>query len=389
MSQVLLEQVSKTYPNGVAAVRGLNLTVAAGELVTLVGPSGCGKTTTLRLIAGLEDPTEGNVFIGGRKANNLPPRQRDIAMVFQKHSLYPHLTVLGNLEFGWRLRHPADWLARLFAFLTGSGRKRSDKADIAERVADAARMLDLEAVLDRMPNQLSGGQQQRAALGKALVRQPAIFLLDEPLSHLDARLRAEIRQQLHLLHRRLAATMIYVTHDQAEAMTLGERLVVMDEGVIQQADTPAMVYQHPRNRFVAGFLGWPPMNLAEGRFIEEDGRRYFAAGQQRLPLPIEPARYREPSSGRRVTLGIRPEAVMIARSARAGPKLVMKVILVEPVGSDSLVTVTRDDWRMTAKVSGWSPATPGETVTVEFDMNQAHWFDTISGLALERQGPGG
>src|SRR5438876_11721728 len=274
MAEVVLQHLAKVYPNGVHAVRDLNLTVADGELVVLLGPSGCGKTTTLRLIAGLEEPSAGTIAIGGQVVNALPPRRRNVAMVFQKSTLYPHLNVRRNIAFGLQLRqhtNPVVKLALRLFRLHLYARARQQEKQIGERVESTARLLGLEDVLDRRPSQLSGGQQQRVALGRAIARQPDVFLLDEPLSQLDGRLRAELRHELHLLQGRLRKTMIYVTHDQAEAMTLADRLVVIDRGAIQQVGRPQEVYERPCNRFVAGFLGWPAMNFIDGRLIQYGG----------------------------------------------------------------------------------------------------------------------
>jgi len=381
MAEVALEHVGKVYPNGVRALHDLSLSVADGELVVLVGPSGSGKTTTLRLIAGLDDPSSGSIRIGGRVVNDLPPRKRDVAMVFQRHSLYPHLSVGGNLAFGLRMRQGAGRVSGLLWRLVWPARyadSRLAEQQIGERVAQAAVMLGLEEVLDRLPGQLSGGQQQRTALGRALVRQPAVFLLDEPLSNLDAPMRAEIRRELHLLHGRLRATMIYVTHDQIEAMTLGQRVVVLDRGVVQQVDSPAGLYERPRNRFVAGFIGWPAMNFVDGRLARCDGRVCFQGNGWSLPLPGESMT----AGGKPVTLGIRPEHVALSGDASHGAKVAMEVALVEPLGSESLVTLRRGDWQVTAKVDGRQPIANGQTVEVAFDMTRSHWFDGESGVAL-------
>ena len=275
MAEVALKGVGKQYANGVQAVEGLDLVVADGELVVLVGPSGCGKTTTLRLIAGLEAPSAGLVRIGGSVVNGEPPNRRDVAMVFQRPALYPHLSVQANLGFGLKLRQ-GWWF--------GAPERR-------HRVEEVARALGLEDLLDRRPAELSGGQQQRVALGRALVRRPAVFLLDEPLAGLDAPLRLEMRRELHLLHRRLRATMIYVTHDQEEALTLGDRVVVLDRGRPQQSDRPAALYERPANRFVAAFLGWPPLSLLDGRLVEEDGRLCLVGDGEKLPVPGEWRRF--------------------------------------------------------------------------------------------------
>jgi multiple sugar transport system ATP-binding protein len=375
MADVVLENVSKVYPPGIAAVSGLNLCVADGELVVLVGPSGCGKTTTLRLIAGLEEPTEGILGIGGRVVNQLPPRERKVAMVFQRPALYPHMTVRRNLAFGLELQRSCL-------------RRTAEDGEIHDRVAEVAHLLQLEEFLDRRPNQLSGGQQQRVALGRALVRQPAVLLLDEPLSHLDARLRAEMRRELHLLHKRLLATMIYVTHDPVEAMTLADRVVVLDRGEVQQADRPQVVFDRPRNRRVAGFFGWPPMNLLDGTVLCKEGRSWFTTtgGTLSLPLPREWEDGLE--AGRALLLGIRPEhlGLLPPRGRIEGNGLtrgpVLDVVLVETLGAASLVTLQREGVRLTAMMAGTDQPTDGQSMGVVFDMDRAHLFDGASGQAL-------
>jgi multiple sugar transport system ATP-binding protein len=267
MAEVALDNVSKTYPGGVTAVANLDLSVAEGEFLVLVGPSGCGKSTTLRMIAGLEDVTRGTISIGGRVVDRLPPKDRDVAMVFQNYALYPHLSVFDNMAFGLR-------------------RRKTPKAEIGRRVAWAAEMLGIEGLLRRKPHALSGGQRQRVALGRAIVRRPKVFLFDEPLSNLDARLRADTRAELKRLHRKLATTTIYVTHDQEEAMTLGERIVVMRGGRAEQCGPPLDVYSRPANRFVAGFIGTPAMNLIEGQLQEDaGGQLWFELPSVRIPLP--------------------------------------------------------------------------------------------------------
>jgi multiple sugar transport system ATP-binding protein len=385
MAQVTFDHVAKVYPGGVRAVKDLSLQVADGELVALVGPSGSGKTTILRLIAGLEEPTAGTIGIGGRVVNRLAPRERDVALMFQRHGLYPHLRVRDNLAFGLRLRHRVGWPQRLFLRCFRRGRYeevwRQDRL-LAERVGEAARTLGLEELLDRFPAQLSGGQQQRTALGRALVRRPAVFLLDEPLGNLDARLRAELRHELHLLHCRLRATMVYVTHDQVEAMTLGERVVVLDRGVVQQVGRPAEVYERPRNRFVAGFIGWPAMNFVDGRLVHEGGRLRLEGAGWALPLPPVRAAAWASHHGREVTLGIRPDAVRLTGDGRGEAGLVMAVALVEPLGGDCLVTFGRADWQIVAKMKMGVGLGPGQAVEVRFDMRQAHLFDRGSGAAL-------
>src|SRR4051812_48744559 len=259
MAHVELEQVSKVYPGNVKAVDAIDLDIADQEFVVLVGPSGCGKSTTLRMVAGLEEITGGTIKIGDRVVNNLPPKDRDIAMVFQNYALYPHMTVYKNMAFALKLR-------------------KMPKAEIEQRVMQAAKILDINHLLDRKPKQLSGGQRQRVAVGRAIVREPAAFLFDEPLSNLDAKLRVTTRAELKRLHQRLKTTTIYVTHDQEEAMTLGDRIVVMKDGVIQQADTPLKTYSNPVNRFVAGFIGMPPMNFFDGAIKLADGQLVFEEG---------------------------------------------------------------------------------------------------------------
>jgi multiple sugar transport system ATP-binding protein len=269
MAEVTLEQLAKTYPGGVEAVRDVSLRVADGELLVVVGPSGSGKTTLLRLIAGLETPLHGIVRVGGQVVNNLPPHRRNVAMVFQRPALYPHLSVRENLGFGLALRQGGRWRRWL------PGRCPVPMGDGEQQVANIARLLGLENLLERRPATLSAGQQQRVALGRALVRRPDVFLLDEPFSNLDAPLRQEMRRELHLLHRRLRATMIYVTHDQDEAVALADRIAVLDQGRIRQVDRPDVLWERPADRVVAAFLGWPAMNLPEGRLIRVEGRLVF------------------------------------------------------------------------------------------------------------------
>jgi multiple sugar transport system ATP-binding protein len=370
MAEVVLECVSKTYPNGVRAVRDLSLTIADGELIVLVGPSGCGKTTTLRLIAGLETPTSGTIRIDGRVVNGEPPHRRDVAMVFQRPALYPHLNVRQNLGFGLALRDGGwPWASQ------------TRLAERRERVARTAQLLELSDLLDRRPNELSGGQQQRAALGRALVREPAVFLLDEPLSNLDARLRMEMRRELLLLHRRLAATMVYVTHDQDEALTLGDRVVLLDKGVVQQADRPQALYDRPMSRQVAAFVGWPPMNLLEGRLVEESGCLCLKHGEMVLPLAERQHEW-QAFVGREVVLGIRPEQVRISATESPRSPMTAEVRLVERAGSNHLATLRYGEWMVTARLEGTSPAPEGTQAAVEFVLVQAHLFDAETGRVL-------
>jgi multiple sugar transport system ATP-binding protein len=370
MAEVVLECVSKTYPNGVRAVRDLSLTIADGELIVLVGPSGCGKTTTLRLIAGLETPTSGTIRINGRVVNDEPPHRRDVAMVFQRPALYPHLNVRKNLGFSLALRDGGwPWASR------------AQLAERRERVAHTAQLLELSDLLDRRPNELSGGQQQRAALGRALVREPAVFLLDEPLSNLDARLRMEMRRELLLLHRRLAATMVYVTHDQEESLTLGDRVVLLDRGVVQQADRPQVLYDRPVSRQVAAFVGWPPMNFLEGRLIEEDGRLCLKRGAMALSLADRREDW-QAFVDREVVMGIRPERVRVYSTESARSSMTAEVLLVERIGAFRLATLRYGDWTVTARLEGTSPTPEGSLAAVEFALVQAHLFDAETGRVL-------
>ena len=334
MADVQLQELTKIYPGGVRAVDRIDLTIADREFVVLVGPSGCGKTTTLRMIAGLEEISSGLIRIGGRVVNELAPRDRDVAMVFQNYALYPHMSVYKNMAFGLKLR-------------------KRPKAEIRQRVAEAARILDIEHLLRRKPRALSGGQRQRVAVGRAIVREPAAFLFDEPLSNLDAKLRITTRAELKRLHQRLKTTTIYVTHDQEEAMTLGDRIVVMKDGIIQQADSPLKTYHWPINRFVAGFIGMPPMNFFDGTItmsggdmlfeeaIAPPGGRISAAGPGfRLPVPARLVAQLRPFVGRPVVLGIRPEH-FYARPPGAESSVVnVKVNVVEPLGNDMDVYVS-------------------------------------------------
>ncbi|MEO0649787.1 MAG: ATP-binding cassette domain-containing protein [Planctomycetota bacterium] len=301
MANVQLERVAKVYPGGVRAVHGVDLEIADGEFLVLVGPSGCGKSTTLRMIAGLEEISEGTLSIDGAVVNEVPPRDRDIAMVFQNYALYPHMTVRENLAFGLKRRRVhGSPLKRLTSSTYRDAARREDQS-IAERVAAAAETLGIDHLLDRRPAALSGGQRQRVAVGRALVRDPKVFLFDEPLSNLDAKLRMETRTELKALHRQTGSTMVYVTHDQEEAMTLGDRLVVMREGLVQQCADPVTIYERPANRFVAGFVGTPTMNLIEGRL--EDGR--FVSDALEVDLPS-----RRPLGTRPAVLGLRPDRLV-------------------------------------------------------------------------------
>jgi multiple sugar transport system ATP-binding protein len=361
MAALDFDNVRKVYPNGRAAVAGADFSVAAGELVVLVGPSGCGKSTLLRMIAGLEDISAGELRIAGKRVNELAPRERDIAMVFQNYALYPHMSVAENLAFGLKLAG-------------------TPKAEVEKRINEAAAMLGLTDLLARRPAELSGGQRQRVALGRALVRQPKVFLLDEPLSNLDAKLRAAMRVEIARLHRQLGATMVYVTHDQVEAMTLGHRIVVMDDGVIQQIDTPLALYARPANVFVAGFLGSPGMNLLRGRVNDDGSHVELAAAQALLPLP----RTLRLAPGRDIVLGLRPEDLSVAGDISDSDALISTVVeLVEPVGNEMFLNLRAGAEPLIARVPPGPPPAAGAEIRLHCPPQRLHVFDAGSGLRLD------
>ncbi len=366
MAQVRLEHVRKVYPDGFVAVHDASFEAGDGELLVLVGPSGCGKSTLLRMIAGLETVDGGTLAIGGRVVNDVAPRDRDIAMVFQNYALYPHMTVAGNLAFGLKLRG-------------------MERAAIASRVAEAAKTLGLEGMLERKPAALSGGQRQRVALGRALVRQPQVFLLDEPLSNLDARLRAAMRVEIARLHRSLGTTMVYVTHDQVEAMTLGQRIVVLDGGRIQQVDTPMALYERPANLFVATFLGSPAMNVLRGRLDTAAGPALVLPDATRLPLPG--LRVPDAWDGRELAVGLRPEHLLRADrlggdGATAAGAFDAQVEVVEPVGSEVFVNLRLGEHALVARLPPGELPRVGELLTLRVATAQLHLFDPGDGGRL-------
>jgi ABC-type sugar transport system ATPase subunit len=342
LARVELDRIGKRYDNGFEAVRDVSLTIEDGEFIVLVGPSGCGKTTTLRMIAGLEDITSGELRIDGRRVNEAPPKDRDIAMVFQSYALYPHMSVFDNMAFGLKLRGTA-------------------KDEIRRRVDEAAQMLDLQALLDRKPKQLSGGQRQRVAMGRAIVRRASVFLFDEPLSNLDAKLRLQTRMQLNQLHRRLGATSIYVTHDQVEAMTLANRIVLMKGGHVQQIGTPLELFDRPSNVFVATFLGSPAMNVLPARL---EGGQAVGDGF-RLPVTAPPG-----EAGRPILVGVRPQHIGLG--AGGAPATVE---LVEPLGTETYVHCRLGDGLVVARVDGATTARAGEPVALAIDAERLHLFD--------------
>ncbi len=364
MAEVKFVNVSKVYPGGVEAVNEVDLRVEDGSLLVLVGPSGCGKSTTLRMVAGLEDITEGRIYIGGELVNDVLPKERDIAMVFQNYALYPHMTVYNNMAFGLKLR-------------------KYQRAEIEQRVQRAAELLEITELLQRRPRELSGGQAQRVAVGRAIVRQPKVFLFDEPLSNLDAKLRVQMRVEIARLHERLGATMIYVTHDQVEAMTLGTRVAVMKGGYIQQVASPVELYNRPANRFVGGFIGSPPMNFISGRLEPVDGRLRFEGPQFSL-LPTEAmAEVVRSHAGRSVEMGIRPEDIHDSRFFTAQDEEnqeILPVEVVEPLGAETLVYLGAGEGRenIVAKFDSRSNPRVGEDARVAFDMKKAQIFDAES-----------
>jgi multiple sugar transport system ATP-binding protein len=365
MASVTLNGVRKIYHEGTeqVAVDRVDLDVRDGEFVVLVGPSGCGKSTTLRMIAGLESISAGTVKIGDRIVNDVPPKARDIAMVFQNYALYPHMTVRENLGFALKLRSMSP-------------------ADINDRVRIAATTLGLDDYLDRKPRQLSGGQRQRVALGRAIVRQPQVFLFDEPLSNLDAQMRVSMRREIARLHQELKVTMIYVTHDQVEAMTLGDRIVVMSKGHVMQIDTPINLYEKPKNRFVAGFIGNPAMNFVNGT-VEGGGPSRFVAegGEWEINLPFRVAAPLASARGKAVTVGIRPEDVSIVAGARVAPATATaRLDLVESLGNETFIYASAGRHDITARVSPPQSLPPlGGNVILAFNLEKAHFFDAMSG----------
>ncbi len=382
MAGVVLESVSRVYPSGATAVAGIDLEVLDREFLVLVGPSGCGKTTTLRLIAGLEDLSAGKIAIGDRLVNDVPPKDRDIAMVFQNYALYPHLTVYRNLAFGLELREGVNGFGWLWRWALPAGRKRQLAAQrfaIAERVHRAARTLGIESLLERYPRQLSGGERQRVALGRAIVRNPAVFLFDEPLSNLDAKLRVEMRRELKQLHERLRTTMIYVTHDQVEALTLGERIVVMYDGKIQQAGPPMEVYDWPANRFVAGFIGTPAMNFIAGELTDESGGARFRRGELSVSLA---ARTLAVAGNRAAVLGARPEDVRIEPLDGRQGQTPAVVRLIEMLGDSAVITLqveAAEPFEVLCKAEPRAAWQTGERVGLQINADRAHAFDPATG----------
>ena len=366
MAKVVLEHVYKIYPGDVTAVHDANLVIEDREFVVLVGPSGCGKSTTLRMVAGLEEISKGAIFIDGKKINDVPPKDRDIAMVFQNYALYPHMSVYDNMAFGLKLR-------------------KYPRTEIHERVTEAAGILGITDYLQRKPKALSGGQRQRVAVGRAIVRKPKAFLFDEPLSNLDAKMRVQMRMEINKLHHSLQSTMIYVTHDQVEAMTMGDRIVVMKDGWIQQIAAPMELYDRPVNQFVAGFIGSPPMNFFKGRIEAAKGGLWFNEGAFSICLDDALAAKAASRTGQEIVFGIRPENIADARLA-PGPDpdrtVKAKVDVVEPMGAEIYIYFNTGAHAFIARMTASEQARVGEEIPLVFSLKKAHLFDPESGVAL-------
>lgn len=363
MAGITLKNIDKTYSDGFKAVKDLSLTINDTEFIVLVGPSGCGKSTTLRMIAGLEEITGGEMYIGKKKMNDVAPKDRDIAMVFQSYALYPDKTVYKNIAFGLE-------------------RRKVPKDEIKKRVLEAAKILDLEKLLNRKPRALSGGQRQRVALGRAIVRSPAVFLFDEPLSNLDAKLRTAMRAEITKLHRDLKTTFVYVTHDQTEAMTMGDRIVVMRDGVIQQVDTPQNLYDKPCNMFVAGFIGSPQMNFIEGILQRDKSGWFVEVGNDKIYLDDNEQAYK-PHLGEKVSLGVRPEDIITneAEFEKESPALEGRVEIAELLGSEVILHISFYSYRIIARVSPQDAKQAEEAICFSFKKSKTHLFDN-EGLVI-------
>jgi multiple sugar transport system ATP-binding protein len=366
LAKVVYEHVYKKFPNGVVAVNDVNLEIKDKEFIVFVGPSGCGKTTSLRCVAGLEEISSGNIYIGETVVNDVAPKDRDIAMVFQNYALYPHMDVYNNMAFGLKLR-------------------KFPKAEIERRVKEAARVLGIENLLDRKPKALSGGQRQRVALGRAIVREPKVFLMDEPLSNLDAKLRVQMRAELQKLHNRLQTTIIYVTHDQVEAMTMGDRIVVMKDGVIQQVGKPLEIYDNPNNVFVAGFIGTPPMNFMEGVLRKENGRLCVDMGTFKLFVPEGKFKTADMYVDKEIIFGIRPENISElddTPDAKEEDVVVATVDVSELIGSETYLWVSNGEHSFTARVDAHTRAEDGSDHQLVFNTQKMHLFDKETEKAI-------
>jgi multiple sugar transport system ATP-binding protein len=360
MANVVFEKVTKKYENGFVAVNNLNLNIDEQEFLVLVGPSGCGKTTSLRMLAGLEDISTGHIYINDIPVNDMPPKDRDIAMVFQSYALYPHMSVYENMAFSLDL-------------------KGTSKTEIRQRVEAAAQQLGIEQLLDRKPKQLSGGQRQRVAVGRAIVRNPAVFLMDEPLSNLDAKLRVQARAELNKLHKKLGTTFIYVTHDQVEAMTMGTRIAIMNQGILQQVDTPEKVYDSPSNIFVAGFLGSPSMNFIDAVVQQDEDQLVIKTANLILPIPSDLQSRYQSIVDHPVIFGIRPESIYHPQYLPPGIKafsVKATISVVEPMGHEKIIYFSLPDGQeLVSRLDPRSSSYPGETIELQFDLNRFHLFD--------------
>ena len=366
MAEVRLTNVNKIYPGNIQAVFDVNLGIERKEFMVFVGPSGCGKTTILRMIAGLEDISSGQVFIGDKLVNDIPPKDRDIAMVFQNYALYPHMTVFENMAFALKLR-------------------KYPKKEIVARVNDAAEILGIKSFLNRKPKELSGGQRQRVALGRAIVRKPLVFLFDEPLSNLDAKLRVQMRTEIKKLHQRLQTTIIYVTHDQTEALTMGDRIVVLKDGVIQQVADPITLYDRPVNKFVASFIGSPPMNFLDGKIVRMDSKLYFQSGPMKLRVTDASYAFLNPYEAREIVMGLRPEDIydkLFATEASPDNTVRATCEVVEPMGAEAFLYLRTGSNTYVARVSGHVRPGVNQDIDLVFDMGKAHFFDKDSQQAL-------
>jgi len=360
MAQISLKEVSKTYKGDVKAVDKVSLSVDNKEFMVLVGPSGCGKSTTLRMIAGLEEITEGKIWIGDQLVNEVPAKNRDISMVFQNYALYPHMTVFENMAFGLKLR-------------------KYPKSEIIRRVNEATEILGIKKLIDRRPKQLSGGERQRVALGRAIVRKPKAFLFDEPLSNLDAKLRVQMRTEIHKLRLRLQSTFIYVTHDQTEALTLGDRIAVMKDGKVQQCADPMTIYDEPANKFVASFIGTPPISLMNGRIIKKERKYYFDEGKFQVKLVEEMVKALTPYEGKEVTMGIRSEDIYDKLFvSEASPEHTIKATceVVEPLGSEVYLYLNSGKNIFVARVGAHNRPDVNRDMDLVFDMSKVHFFDS-------------
>jgi len=366
MAQVRLVNVSKLFPGNVWAIRDIDLGIENKEFIVFVGPSGCGKSTMLRIIAGLEEATSGDVYIGDQLVNNVLPKDRNIAMVFQNYALYPHMTVYDNMAFGLKL-------------------KKYPKAEIESRVKDAAAILGIENLLRRGPRELSGGQRQRVAVGRAIVRKPLVFLFDEPLSNLDAKMRVQMRTEIKKLHIRLQTTMIYVTHDQTEAMTMGDRIAVMRDGRIQQIADPMNLYARPVNRFVAGFIGSPPMNFVRGSVVKKNGKLYFNEGDFQAKIIDAMAGKLSPYVDKEVIFGIRPEDIydkLFVSEAPSENTIKATCEVIEPMGSEIYLHLNTGRNSLVAKVGGHNRPVLNQDMALVLDMSKVHFFDKDSDITI-------